>query len=84
MSDSGTILGTLAIVISAISTIIGVINHKKIRSHCCGKDLDMSIDIDATTPPRIAPAPTQDRRKSIVICPDSKFEVAVDKNLEGK
>lgn len=28
--------------------IYTAINHKKIRCRCCGKDLDMSVDIDET------------------------------------
>jgi hypothetical protein len=27
-------------------------NHKRVRSNCCGKKLEMSLDVDETTPPR--------------------------------
>jgi hypothetical protein len=30
-----------------------VVNHKRIRSNCCGKKLEASIDIDNTTPPEV-------------------------------
>ena len=26
------------------------VNHKKIRCKCCGKNLDMSVDVDSTEP----------------------------------
>jgi len=39
------VFGFLASVGGLIYTAI---NHKKIRCRCCGKDLDMSVDIDET------------------------------------
>ena len=39
------------LVISGITTAIGIINHKRIRSSCCGKSVDISVDIESTTPP---------------------------------
>jgi hypothetical protein len=30
-----------------------VVNHKRIRSNCCGKKLEASIDIDNTSPPDV-------------------------------
>jgi hypothetical protein len=49
--DQGSILGILAISISVGTTILGIINHKKIRSKCCGREVSASIDIEPTTPP---------------------------------
>lgn len=40
----GTILGVLLYIYTHF-------NHKRIRSKCCGQDLDMSLDIENTTPP---------------------------------
>lgn len=40
-----------AIAISTASIILGVINHKRIRSECCGRRASVSIDIETTTPP---------------------------------
>ena len=37
--------------LSIISTVIGVINHKRIRSKCCGSVKEVSLDISDTTPP---------------------------------
>lgn len=36
--------------ISIASIVIGAINHKRIRSKCCGKEITSSIDIENTSP----------------------------------
>jgi hypothetical protein len=46
--DSNVILSWVAIVISVGSVIIGVINHKRIVSSCCGKKAEISFDINNT------------------------------------
>jgi len=40
-----------SIVLSLAAVILGIINHKRIRSSCCGKEASVSLDIEATTPP---------------------------------
>lgn len=49
--ENGDVLGLIAIIISVGTTIIGIVNHKKIRSKCCGRELSASVDIEPTTPP---------------------------------
>jgi hypothetical protein len=51
------ILGYVALVISIATAVVGVINHKRIKSKCCGKEGDISIDIETTspTPTRVTP-----------------------------
>lgn len=49
--DSTQITAYSAIVLSAATVVIGVINHKRIRSNCCKKELEVSLDIESTTPP---------------------------------
>jgi len=45
------ILSTIAIIISILSAIIGIINHRKVKSKCFGHDIgETSIDITTTTP----------------------------------
>lgn len=51
MSSEG-IVSYVAIALSAATAIIGVINHKRIRSSCCGKKAEVSLDIETTTPPK--------------------------------
>lgn len=50
--DSNSILSTIAIVISVLGSVYSIINHKKIRSQCCGSKpiVLASLDIDSTTP----------------------------------
>jgi len=45
----GTILGVLVL-------LYRTFNHKRCRSKCCGQDLDLSLDIENTTPPTHHPA----------------------------
>jgi hypothetical protein len=47
--DTGSALGGTGLFISVIGIIYSAINHKHIRAKCCGRDLDISIDIDSTT-----------------------------------
>ena len=49
--ETNTILSTLAIVTSVVGTVVVGINHTRIRSRCCGRTADMSLDIEKTTPP---------------------------------
>ena len=51
-SNTGGILGIFAFLTSAAGLIYAAINHKRIRCRCCGKDLDMSVDVDPTDVPK--------------------------------
>lgn len=48
--DTNAILSTVAIVVSVGGAIITAINHTRIRSACCGKNLEVSLDIEKTSP----------------------------------
>ena len=48
--DSG-IIAIVGLVLSVGTAVIGAINHKRIRSTCCGKQAEASLDIESTTPP---------------------------------
>ena len=50
MDDSG-IVAYVAMAVSVLTAVIGAINHKRIRSTCCKKELSVSLDIETTTPP---------------------------------
>ena len=50
-SSSGIIVSYIAIVVSVGTAILGIINHKRVRSRCCGKMAEASFDVDNTTPP---------------------------------
>ena len=47
-SETGGILGIFGFLVSMAGAIYTAINHKKIRCRCCGKDLDVSVDVDST------------------------------------
>ena len=49
----GNIMGGVAIFISVVTAVIGFINHKRIRSKCCGREMSASVDIENTTPPKL-------------------------------
>ena len=45
--------GVGASIIVIIGIIYKLINHKKLVSKCCGRSVDMSLDIGDSTPPDI-------------------------------
>ena len=45
--------GVGASIILIIGIIYKIVNHKKLVSKCCGRSIDMSLDIGDTTPPDI-------------------------------
>jgi hypothetical protein len=47
------ISGGIGAGITAIVAVIVRMNHKRLRSSCCGRKLDLSVDIEDTTPPNI-------------------------------
>ena len=53
MSDfQANAIAYIAFAISVGSAIIGIINHKQIRSSCCGAKGTIGIDIGPTSPLR--------------------------------
>jgi hypothetical protein len=46
------ISGYIALAISIGAVVLGIINHRRIRSSCCGASGSVSLDIEATTPPK--------------------------------
>jgi len=50
--------GTGGTILMVLLYLYKTLNHRRCRSRCCGKDMDMSLDIEQTTPPH---APSQDR-----------------------
>ena len=50
--DQGSIMGICALIVSVGGSILAVVNHKRIRSNCCGKPLVLSVDVENTTPPK--------------------------------
>jgi hypothetical protein len=57
--DSGsfiaTIVGSSAIILGALAKL----NHKRLRSKCCGEEKVISVDIDDTSPKKAEPIVVQ-------------------------
>lgn len=49
--DVTAILAIISVVVSVGGSILAVFNHTRVRSVCCGKKLDISLDVERTTPP---------------------------------
>lgn len=48
--DTTQVLAILATVVSVGGTVLALINHKRVRSQCCGQKLETSFDVEDTTP----------------------------------
>ena len=51
--DTSNILGLIGFGVSILGAIYTAVNHKRLRSRCCGKTLDMSVDVENTTPVKV-------------------------------
>jgi hypothetical protein len=49
--DTTQALAIVGVVLGVVGTIVGAINHKRLRSNCFGKEIVVSMDLEATTPP---------------------------------
>jgi len=46
-------IGAGAVVVLGIAyRVYLAVNHHRVRSNCCGKELVVSVDVEQTTPPR--------------------------------
>ena len=43
--------GTTGTILTILYFVYKIINHKRCRSNCCGKKLELSLDMENTTPP---------------------------------
>jgi hypothetical protein len=48
--DENNIMGLIALIVSIGGIVLGIINHKRIRSKCGDKVIEASIDIENTSP----------------------------------
>jgi len=48
--DSSNIVSMIAIIVSVLGVVIGIVNHKEVKSRCCQREGSFSIDINSTTP----------------------------------
>ena len=54
--DTGAALGGAGLFFSIAGIIYSAVNHKHIKSRCCGKVYDVSVDIGNTSAAKIEPA----------------------------
>lgn len=57
--DQTTLLSTIALIVSIGGTFLGILNHRRVISKCCGRSVDFSLDVNQTTPPPNPPILTQ-------------------------
>jgi hypothetical protein len=64
--NASNIMGVTGFALTLVGGIYTAINHKRLRSNCCGKDLNISVDVENTTPPTklTAPPPIQSHNDS--------------------
>ena len=46
-------IATASMVVTGVSGFLVAVNHKRIRSSCCGRKAEVSFDIESTNEPRI-------------------------------
>jgi hypothetical protein len=51
----GSYAGYVSLGLFILGAIYGAVNHKRLRSKCCGRNVEASLDIEQTTPPRDKP-----------------------------
>jgi hypothetical protein len=49
-STTSSALAIGSIVLSVVGSVAALVNHKRVRSNCCGKELSASLDVENTTP----------------------------------
>ena len=52
--DTTNILGVVGFAVSILGIVYTAVNHKRIRSKCCGKLFEASLDVENTTPVKIS------------------------------
>lgn len=57
-STQTSIVAILGLVVSVFGSVLAAINHRRVRSNCCGIPLVMSVDVESTTPPLAGSAVT--------------------------
>jgi len=48
--DETTWMSWAGFILGVSGTLYAGINHRRIRSSCCGKKIEASLDVDTTTP----------------------------------
>ena len=62
LTNAGGIAGLVSLVIVIVDRVLQTVNHKRIRSKCCGKVGEASLDVENTTPPLKGIIPPEDSK----------------------
>ena len=54
-TNIGSIAGLVSFAMVVAEKIYQLINHKRVRSNCCGFKTEVSLDVENTTPPSEKP-----------------------------
>ena len=46
----GSYAGYISLIMMIAGTVVAAVNHRRIRSECCGRTGAVSLDIDTTSP----------------------------------
>jgi hypothetical protein len=45
------VIAIVGLIVSIGGSLLAIVNHRRVRSNCCGLPLVMSVDVETTTPP---------------------------------
>ena len=54
-STQASIVAIVGMCVSVGGAVFAAVNHTRVRSACCGKKMEISLDVDKTTPTAAAP-----------------------------
>ena len=57
-ANATAVVAIVGLVVSVGGSVLAVINHTRIRSMCCGRKLEVSLDVDKTSPGAYTPPKT--------------------------
>lgn len=75
--DTGSVVGGVGIAMSIISMVYAAVNHKRIRAKCCGRVIEMELDVTDTPHPDKTPGAAQNRQ-SVKVHPAAPVLVDVE------
>jgi hypothetical protein len=84
--DNSQVVGTVALIISVVGAVLAAIKGKYIRSRCCGRKLDVGVDVISAselTPnlaiqPQVQAAEPKPSPAIHIRCPDTSPEKSTD------
>jgi hypothetical protein len=56
-----SILGGSGGLLTVAGIIYTAINHKRVRVNCCGKKMEVAVDVESTA--KVAPEPTEPKKE---------------------